>query len=99
MFRARVLAARGERISFEARMTAAAYMALAVPAAFEDATVARGLLGIQHMRPPSVVAGLGLIARMLYLALRRLWRGKKIAPLTIRPPRSQVIAVPIESDE
>jgi 2-polyprenyl-6-methoxyphenol hydroxylase-like FAD-dependent oxidoreductase len=94
MFRARAMAARGSRASLAQRMIAHGYITLAVPAAFEDAKVARMLLGIQHMRSPyGVLAKFKLIARMLYLFARRVRKREKPAPF-VPPQRSQFITVP-----
>ena len=93
MFQARSLSARGFPISIAHRLIGHAYFTLAVPAAFEDAGVARVLLGVQHMRPPrGVLTALRLLGRMLYLALRRvLRRSKPASPLSL-PLRSQILA-------
>jgi 2-polyprenyl-6-methoxyphenol hydroxylase-like FAD-dependent oxidoreductase len=96
MFQARSMAARGLRVPLSQRLVAHAYLTLAVPAAFEDASVARALLGIQHMRKPyGVLTGLRLMARMLYLAVRRLGKQAKPAP-AILPQRSQIMLLPRE---
>jgi 2-polyprenyl-6-methoxyphenol hydroxylase-like FAD-dependent oxidoreductase len=92
MFRARSLATRGGRVPLAHRLIGHAYLTLVVPAAFEDAQVARTLLGIQHMRSPSSLqARLALAARMLYLALRRLPRRAR-APKLLLPQRSEFVA-------
>jgi 2-polyprenyl-6-methoxyphenol hydroxylase-like FAD-dependent oxidoreductase len=96
MFKARSQAARGLPVPLAQRIVGHVYLTLAVPAAFEDAHVARVLLGIQHMRRPySALAGLKLIARMLYLAVRRLTKRTKPVATTL-PQRSQILALPRE---
>ncbi|HMI89837.1 MAG TPA: hypothetical protein VK509_00675 [Polyangiales bacterium] len=95
MFRARSLAARGLPVSLLQRAQAHAYLRLAVPAAFEDQQVARTLLGIQHMRRPmSVIAASKLMARLLYLLVRRTLRLSKPVTWTLPPPRSHILAPP-----
>ena len=89
MFAARVLAARGARMPLAQRLASAIYMTLAVPAAFEDHAVARGLLGIQHMRPPRARDGVAIVVRMLYAALRRLTRRRKLIPAGASPAAAQ----------
>jgi len=97
MFRARSLAARGLPVSLLERAQAHAYLSLAVPAAFEDQQVARTLLGIQHMRQPmSTIAGIRLMTRLLYLAVRRMLRLSKPVTWTLPPPRSHILAPPQE---
>ena len=93
MFRARAQAARGARVPLAYRIIGQFYVTFAVPAAFEDAQVARTLLGLQHMRRPySMRAKLNLIGRMVYLALRRLPKRAGVAPLAL-PQRSQFVAL------
>jgi 2-polyprenyl-6-methoxyphenol hydroxylase-like FAD-dependent oxidoreductase len=97
MFRARSLAARGLPVSVLERVSAQAYLSLAVPAAFEDQQVARTLLGVQHMRKPlNVLAGCKLMGRLLFLAARRMLRLSKPVPWSLPPPRSHILAPPRE---
>jgi 2-polyprenyl-6-methoxyphenol hydroxylase-like FAD-dependent oxidoreductase len=94
LFQARAMASRGLPISPIDRFVGHAYLKLAVPAAFEDHHVARVLLGMQHMRrPSSPLATFALIARMFYLAVRRLFGLGKPLPKIEIPLRKQITAL------
>lgn len=91
MFQARSAASRGLPVSLANRIIGHGYVTLAVPAAFEDAGVARALLAIQHMHgSQSLLRKLKLVARMLYLAVRRI--GRRARPLAAPlPQRGEII--------
>jgi hypothetical protein len=92
MFQARSLAARGSRLSASQRLAANAYLRFVVPAAFEDQTVARSLIGVQHMRRPyTLFTALALFARLMYLAVRRISRRVEPVRVSLPPPRSEIM--------